>query len=591
MPITEPTHSLEARATLRLYFSVIKRHKREALLSLLLPISGVILNVLMPFFASKVLADLITHSTLLWAYFWLFAACGAVGIVLNGIGIRSSMALQAKSMHDLHQMVFQHLLHRSVGFYNNQIGGKLISDVIDFISGFGMLINAGFISGFTFLTTTLIGLIIVLVSNWAIGLAIISLLTILVIWTIIESRKRSHIRNERLKISKALVSHLSDSIVNAVTVKTFAQEEAEFAKSKTISLKLAEARKNDWQRTVTSETQRMGLLLFMQVTLVLVLILIAKRDSHLLAAGIFAFTYTIGLISRFFNVNTIVRQVEDSFLQASSVTTLLKEDTEIVDTADAKPLNITHGEIQYKGVAFHYADAPSSQNVFTELNLHIKPGEKIGLVGHSGGGKSTFTRLLLRFDDISKGQILIDGQDIQGVTQSSLRQAISYVPQEPLLFHRTIKENIGYGKPDANQAEIEAAAHSAYAHEFITALPEGYDTIVGERGVKLSGGQRQRVAIARAMLKDAPILVLDEATSALDSESEKVIQEALWKLMEERTAIVIAHRLSTIQRLDRIVVLANGKIVEEGSHKELLNIANGTYAKLWAHQSGGFIED
>jgi ATP-binding cassette subfamily B protein len=197
---------------------------------------------------------------------------------------------------------------------------------------------------------------------------------------------------------------------------------------------------------------------------------------------------------------------------------------------------------------------------------------------------------MLRFDDIDAGSISIDGQNIAGVTQHSLRRHIAYVPQEPLLFHRPIKENIAYGLPNASLTAIKAAAKAAHADEFISMLPQAYDTIVGERGVKLSGGQRQRIAIARAILKDAPILVLDEATSALDSESEKVIQSALWKLMEGRTAIVIAHRLSTIQKMDRIIVLDHGRIIEEGSHHALLK-RGGTYAKLWKHQSGGFIKE
>lgn len=214
----------------------------------------------------------------------------------------------------------------------------------------------------------------------------------------------------------------------------------------------------------------------------------------------------------------------------------------------------------------------------------------MALVGHSGGGKTTITMLLLRFMDIDRGQIRIDGQNIATVKQRQLRSSIAYVPQDPALFHRTLTENIRYGKLDASQEEVVRVAKMAHAAEFIDKLRHGYETLVGERGVKLSGGQRQRIAIARAMLKNAPILVLDEATSALDSESEKLIQDVLWKLMEGRTAIVIAHRLSTIQRMDRIVVLKEGKIVEQGTHQELLQKA-GVYAKLWAHQSGGFLKD
>jgi ATP-binding cassette subfamily B protein len=239
---------------------------------------------------------------------------------------------------------------------------------------------------------------------------------------------------------------------------------------------------------------------------------------------------------------------------------------------------------------FTHPDSGKDDSLFSKLNLHIKAGEKIGLVGHSGSGKTTLTKLLLRFNDIDSGEILIDGQNVAAITQEDLRRHVAYIPQEPLLFHRSIRENIAYGKPEASDEEIEEAAKKAYATEFIDKLPAGYNTLVGERGVKLSGGQRQRIVIARAILKDAPILVLDEATSALDSESEKYIQAALMELMKKRTAIVIAHRLSTIQKMDRIIVLDHGTIVEEGSHKDLIK-QNGTYAKLWAHQSGGFIEE
>jgi ATP-binding cassette subfamily B protein len=272
------------------------------------------------------------------------------------------------------------------------------------------------------------------------------------------------------------------------------------------------------------------------------------------------------------------------------MTEILQEEPEILDKPHAKPLRVTKGELALNDVNFQYSDSAADKSVFSNLNLTIKPGEKVGLVGPSGGGKSTLTRLLLRFEDINDGTINIDSQNIAEVTQASLRQAVSYVPQEPLLFHRTIHENIAYGHQDADMDKIKKAAKQAHAHEFIEELAEGYETIVGERGVKLSGGQRQRIAIARAILKDAPILILDEATSALDSESEVLIQKALWKLMENRTAIVIAHRLSTIQKMDRILVLEGGSIVEQGTHTALLK-QKGTYAKLWAHQSGGFIEE
>jgi ATP-binding cassette subfamily B protein len=227
--------------------------------------------------------------------------------------------------------------------------------------------------------------------------------------------------------------------------------------------------------------------------------------------------------------------------------------------------------------------------VFENFNLMIKPGERVGIVGESGGGKSTFTKLLLRFADVTKGEIAIDGQDIRTIRQDDLRTSIAYVPQEPILFHRSLLENIRYGRLEATDEEVYAASRRANAHDFILRSPNKYETLVGERGVKLSGGERQRVAIARALLKNAPILILDEATSSLDSKSEALIQEAFARLMEHRTVIVIAHRLSTIQKLDRIIVLENGKIQESGSHAELLH-QKGKYSELWNHQVGGFLE-
>jgi ATP-binding cassette, subfamily B, bacterial len=586
----EKRPQLHVKETLHIYLHATLQHRRESLRCLLLPLGNILFTVLTPYYASHVLAAIITRGPQLWFDFGMFAGTAVAGLVLNAIGIRACTTLQAQVMYELNDYMFSRLLQRSVGFFNNQVGGKLVSDALDFVNYYGQLFNVGFVTGSAYAASTLVGLLLVFASNWVIGLAVTTLLAFLIYWTVIESRKRSDLRNERLVLSKQLTARISDNIVNAVTVKTFANESLELGATTNLGRKLAEVRKTDWRRNTTTETMRMGVLLLMQIVLVLLLILLTKRDRTLIGTGIFAFTYTLTLVNRYFNVGTMIRQIEECFLQSSTMTELLQEPIEISDAPDAKPLVVKQGEIICKNVAFRYGDTPGDENVFEALNLHIAPGEKIGLVGHSGGGKSTLTRLLLRFDDVTSGSITIDGQTIHEVTQGSLRRQISYVPQEPLLFHRTIRENIAYGSNDATQDDIEKAATLAYAHEFIMKLPKGYDTAVGERGVKLSGGQRQRIAIARAMLKNAPILVLDEATSALDSESEKAIQGALWKLMSGKTTVVIAHRLSTIQKMDRILVLSDGKIVEDGSHDALLKRA-GTYAKLWAHQSGGFIEE
>jgi ATP-binding cassette subfamily B protein len=299
-------------------------------------------------------------------------------------------------------------------------------------------------------------------------------------------------------------------------------------------------------------------------------------------------TYTTSLLLRLWELNNVFRNLNRIFGDARDMTEILEIAPEVQDPNAPEAVSMHRGRIDFNRVTFQHAE--SSKEIFRNLQLRITPGEKIGLVGPSGSGKTTLTHLLLRLMDIQKGTICIDGQDITKVRQQDLRSRIAYVPQEPLMFHRSIMENIRYGQLDASDEAVLNAAKMANADEFIHTLPKGYDTLVGERGTKLSGGQRQRIAIARAMLKNAPILVLDEATSALDSESEALIQDALWKLMEGRTAIVIAHRLSTIQKMDRILVMERGRIVEQGTHRELL-LTQGVYAKLWSHQSGGFIEE
>ena len=578
------------RQTIRYFFKIWWSDRLLAGSTILIGAQAFFNSTLVPFYIGKILAALSSTTQKPQHYLPYLIGSMVFGIICNLVGFRALFMIQPKAMAGLETLALTTLLRRSVGFHNNHISGKLVSDATMYPGTFNQLSNAFFVTIFQFSVTIISGIIIILCHSLILGFLVIVMTGSVFFVVARQNKKSSDFREQRHAARRTMVSNMADTISNAVTVKTFAQEARELTAHQTLSGPLEIYRTRDWTRLAGEGTRRIAVIMLFQVIFILLIIRLVATDRALLGIGIFVFSYVIALTSRLFDIGNIVRSIEESLLDASDMTRLINQTPEILDAPNAKELLVTQGLVEFSDVNFQYVDHEQLSDIFTGLNLTVTAGQKVGLVGPSGGGKSTLTRLLLRFENIQAGAISIDGQNIADVSQASLRQAISYVPQEPLLFHRTIKENIAYGQPSASKAAVEAAARQANAFDFIAALPAGFNTIVGERGVKLSGGQRQRIAIARAILKNAPIIILDEATSALDSQSEVLIQDALWKLMAGRTAIVIAHRLSTIQKMDQIIVLDQGQVVETGSHQQLLK-QKGTYASLWAHQSGGFIED
>ncbi len=576
--------------TVRHFWQVSRDQKKEFWFCWLIPLNNILLYTVIPFIIGKIFAVLTSGNGNINHLLVYLVVTAILASITNRYGFLNLLTMQAWVLSRLQSESLNTLMQKSANFHANRVSGKLVSDSTDYVQAYSQISDAFFTRLVSFAVIIVSGVAVVAYNSLLLG-GFLLLMTVLTLGSgIVQSRRRAPLRKERLVATKAATAHLADTIVNNQTVKTFAQEDMEMSRHHLLNKTLRDLRLRDWRKLVFEGSQRVSALLICEVLFIVLLVHEVQHDPGLLAVGIFAFSYTINLTNRLFDVNILLRTVEDCLLQSSPMTEIMMKPPKVIDRPGARPIKVAAGGIQFEKVVFRYKEGASKQEVFNGLNLRISPGEKIGLVGPSGGGKSTLTRLLLRFNDIESGSITIDGQNIAEATQASLRQNIAYVPQEPLLFHRSILQNIAYGSPEASLGQIRKAAHLAYADEFIQELSSGYDTVVGERGVKLSGGQRQRIAVARAMLKDAPILVLDEATSALDSESEKLIQAGLQELMKGHTTIVVAHRLSTIQKMDRIIVLDKGKITEEGTHRQLL-ARKGLYARLWTHQSGGFIEE
>lgn len=492
---------------------------------------------------------------------------------------------QSLVINDLHNLSFEKLQGHSYLFFADHFSGALVNKSRKFVRAFEIMHDL-LIQNFWSCFVLLVAVFIVFFTEVPmIAFIFLFMAIVYVVMLYFTSKKKLIYDIEEAKADSRVTAYLADAITNILSTKSSSATTREIAGFKEVTEEEGRLRLRAWNYGNRQNAFQSAISMSMQIG---VFFLTAKLWlAGSISTGIFVLvqSYSLTIGQYFWDLGMAMTRGTKALSDMKEMVDIMRETPAILDPMKPQKSKIEEGNIEFKNMTFDYG----LEEVFKNFNLKIKAGEKVGLVGHSGSGKSTITKLLLRFLDIQDGEILIDGQDIRKITQDNLREKISYIAQEPILFHRTIRENIAYGYPQATEAEIIESAKKAHAHEFITKLMHGYDTLVGERGVKLSGGERQRVAIARAMLKPAPILVLDEATSSLDSVSESYIQDAFGELMKGKTAIVIAHRLSTIQKMDRIVVLDKGKIAEEGTHKELL-AKGGIYADLWNHQTGGFLE-
>lgn len=488
--------------------------------------------------------------------------------------------------HGILVSMFAYLKKHSHEFFQNHFAGSLLNKIIDMqgsVASILQKLDMAFSSiatlviaiGGMFLVHSLFAGILLI---WAVGFIGVSILF----------TKQIKERSYSFSSSKTIVSgKIVDSISNVINSRLFARESYELSQ---VDVAMQDAVNKD--RIMQMYILKMRFLqdisiIFLMASMLISLVIMYEKG--LVTVGDFAFvlTVSVSIFQTIWFLASQFVQFSEELGKSMQALSIINIPHKIIDFPTAKPLHVTKGQIEFDEVTFHYN---KNQSIFKNKKVIIKPGSKTGLVGFSGSGKTTFVNLILRLFDVESGRILIDGQDISKVTQESLHHSISMIPQDVSLFHRTLMENIRYGKLDATDEEVIEVSKHAHCHEFISLLPENYNTLVGERGIKLSGGQRQRIAIARAMLKNAPILILDEATSALDSVTEKHIQESLKELMKKCTSIVIAHRLSTLSEMDRILVFHNGQIIEEGNHQELLK-AKGHYYKMWQMQAGGFLPE
>jgi ATP-binding cassette subfamily B protein len=520
---------------------------------------------------------------------WL-AFAGMIGLGLAMVALRhlawwTVVPFTLSIMREATAEAFHRVQRLSADWHANSFAGSVVRKVTRGMWAFDTLNDVVLLAMLPSLVV-LFGTVALLAAHWpvmglvmAVGaIAYIALTVTLAVRVLAPAARLSNQWDTRLG------GMLADSVGTNAVVKAFAAEAREDERLGEVLVKWARRTRRTWRRFTWSGTGQMALLWIIRAAVTGTALWLWTKGQASTGDVVYVLTAYLVLHGYLRDIGHHVHQLQRAVNEMEELALLHEEPFGVADRPDARPIRIEAGTIRFEGVTFRYGGHATP--LYSALDVTIRGGERVGLVGPSGSGKTTFVKLIQRLYDVTGGRITIDGQDIALTVQESLRRRVAIVPQEPILFHRSLAENIGYARPEATQAEIEEAARLANAHDFIAALPRGYRTLVGERGVKLSGGERQRVALARAFLADAPILILDEATSSLDSESEALIQEAIQRLMVGRTALIIAHRLSTVRAMDRILVFDSGRIVEDGTHAELVRRKDGLYRRLFERQSG-----
>ncbi|MCR4314198.1 MAG: ABC transporter ATP-binding protein/permease [Candidatus Uhrbacteria bacterium] len=589
------TNRINTGRIIRVYWEHIRHYKGRMVLIQCFIVAASVSDVLVPLFYKRFfdllsgdlspgeadLTTLLVGTLVIIAFFhafmWVCWRCSAL----------ISNWFQPRIMADLEQTSLANMHEHSYRFFSNNFAGSLVRKVSRLSRSFEDIADQ---VQFHFIPLSILltgNLIVLWTRSHVLALVLLGWTVVFMIFNIFYARWKLKFDFQRAEIDSEATGVLADSITNAITTKLFTGKVFESRLYKEVTERLRRANTFTWNLAEILEAIQSGLIFTIEFVILYLAINLWKQG--ILTIGDFALIqgYLIGIFMKIWDFGRAVRKVFSALADADEMVQILNLPREVQDVRKAKELEIQTGRIEFQNVWFSFN---KTRRILKDMNLVIEPGEKVALVGPSGAGKSTVTKLLFRFYDVERGKILIGNQNIAKVTQESLRANIALVPQEPILFHRTVMENIRYGRREATDEEVMEAAKKAHAHEFIEGLQNGYNTYVGERGVKLSGGERQRIAIARAILKNASILVLDEATSSLDSESEALIQDALAELMREKTTIVIAHRLSTIMKMDRILVIDDGQVVDSGTHAQLLRKKDNIYKKLWEIQAGGFIQ-